>query len=458
MNNNITYHNNKIEMSDRRRLTGQKPRVIWFTGLSGSGKSTIAAQLEKMLVLSGYPAYLLDGDNLRFGLCAGLGFSASDRAENIRRITEAAYIIAGSGQIAIVSAISPMRIMREEARKKINSAGIDFAEVFVDTPIEECAKRDVKGLYKKAYSGEISDFTGVTAPYEAPENPEVIIFDTVNVSAEENAKIIYDYIIADENNIGGIVEDMKYIAAEAGKIILGIYGREYKIDQKEDNSPLTEADRAANDYISDYLTKKYPHISILTEESADDRRRLFNRWCFIVDPLDGTKEFIKRNGEFTVNIALVRDHTAVAGVIYVPVSGELYYASAGSGSYRILDGNETKLKVSDKKEKLIMMSSRSHGDDAKLSELLQQNPGKITETVSSGSSLKGCRIAEGKADIYYRFGPTMEWDTAAMQIICEEAGAIFRQLDERGSKMYYNRTHTCNDLGFYIVNREENIL
>ena len=259
-------------------------------------------------------------------------------------------------------------------------------------------------------------------------------------------------------NLCGVLEDMKDAAREAGVRILKIYNSGYDVTLKDDNSPLTDADRAANDYIAGTLAEKYPHISILTEESADDRTRLQNRWCFVIDPLDGTKEFIKRNGEFTVNIALVKDHRAVAGVIYVPVTGELYSALCGGGAFREVNGKTDKLNVSQKTEELTLMSSRSHGDDERLSELLIKHPGKIKDTISRGSSLKGCRVAEGEADIYYRFGPTMEWDTAAMQIICEEAGAVFRQLDGYDSEMFYNRTHTRNDLGFYIVNRAENIL
>lgn len=456
MNNNITWHGGRVSHSDRRRITGQRPAVVWFTGLSGSGKSTIAAELEALLVSNGYAAYLLDGDNLRFGLNSGLGFSQADRAENVRRIAEAARLIADSGQIAIVGAISPLRSMRDAARARISEI-CDFIEVYVDTPLDECIRRDVKGLYKRAMAGEIADFTGISSPYEPPLDPEIIISDTVNRTAAENAASIFDYIYSSQLDIDEMLGVLSDTAREAGRRIMEIYNKGFGVDIKADRSPLTDADRASDEYIRCVLTEKYPHISILTEESADDRRRLYNRWCFIVDPLDGTKEFVSKNGEFTVNIALVFDHRPFIGVIYVPVTGELYTAAKGRGAFREKDGLTEKIGVSARTDSLVLMASRSHGDD-RLDRLVESNRGRIGSVISAGSSLKGCRVAEGTADVYYRYGPTMEWDTAAMQCICEEAGAVMRQLDGYDSPVYYNRTHTRNDMGFYIVNRDENRL
>lgn len=455
MNNNITWHSGSVTKPDRCRITGQRPAVIWFTGLSGSGKSTIAAELEARFISNGYAAYLLDGDNLRCGLNAGLGFSEDDRKENVRRIAEAARLLADSGQIAIVSAISPLRSMREAARARIELC--DFIEVYVDTPLEVCIQRDVKGLYRRAIAGEITEFTGISSPYEPPLKPEIAITDTVNCSAAENADLVYQYITANQLDLTEMLSVISDTAIEAGRRIMQIYERGFNVDIKSDNSPLTDADRASNDYICSVLSKKYPCISILAEESADDRRRLQNRRCFIIDPLDGTKEFVSGNGEFTVNIALAFDHSPVVGVIYVPVTGELYTAVRGRGAFRTIDGITENIMVSTRTENLVLMASRSHGDN-RLDVLIEANRDRIGSVVNAGSSLKGCRVAEGKADIYYRYGPTMEWDTAAMQCICEEAGAILRQLDGYDSPLYYNRTHTRNDMGFYIINKPENKL
>ena len=184
MNNNITWQKGLVTHNDRRRITGQKPVVIWFTGLSGSGKSAVAVELEARLTADGYAAYLLDGDNLRSGINCGLGFSEEDRRENVRRIAETARLIADSGQIAIVSAISPLRSMRDAARSRISDI-CDFIEIFVDTPLEVCVQRDVKGLYQRAIAGEIKEFTGISSPYEPPTDPDITITDTVSLSAAE---------------------------------------------------------------------------------------------------------------------------------------------------------------------------------------------------------------------------------------------------------------------------------
>jgi 3'(2'), 5'-bisphosphate nucleotidase len=243
------------------------------------------------------------------------------------------------------------------------------------------------------------------------------------------------------------------LAQEAGKVILDIYQQDFSVEYKQDKSPLTIADKKANDLIVEKLQREFPNYAVLSEESQEDFKRLENDWCWVVDPLDGTKEFIKRNGEFTVNIALTYKHKVVLGVIYAPILKKLYYATKGIGSYCMDEKGEiSKLNVSNKVDSLIAVGSRSHG-----SERLQKaytEYGKIEKIVAKGSSLKGCLVAAGEADLYYRDGYTMEWDTAAMQCIAEEAGAIFRQLDN--SEMLYNRENSLNDKGFYIINKVEN--
>mgnify|MGYP002852667853 CR=1 FL=1 len=256
------------------------------------------------------------------------------------------------------------------------------------------------------------------------------------------------------------LEVCKEVAVEAGEKILEIYNKEedFQVEYKEGHMPLTIADKAANRVIVDRLKQEFPEISILSEEEQDDKSRLDNPLCFIVDPLDGTKEFIKRNGQFTVNIAL-SDHTeSVMGVIYVPVTRELYYAARGYGAYREKIGEETekqKLHVTDETEieKLRFVMSSSHGDE-RIQNMIEKYG--IKNFVAMGSSLKGCVIARGDAEVYYRYNPTMEWDTAAMQCIVEEAGAIFRQMDD--TPMRYNREDSLNAKGFYIINRKENRL
>lgn len=158
-----------------RKQRPSRGGTVWFTGLSGSGKTTIAAAVERALVSAGRPAYLLDGDNLRHGLNGDLGFSAEDRAENVRRIAHVAQLMADAGLVVLVPVISPYRAGRQWARDIHRAADLPFVEVFVDAPIEACMERDVKGLYARAIAGEIPQFTGVSDPYEAPENPELHI-------------------------------------------------------------------------------------------------------------------------------------------------------------------------------------------------------------------------------------------------------------------------------------------
>ena len=246
-----------------------------------------------------------------------------------------------------------------------------------------------------------------------------------------------------------------YLSKKAGEEIIKVYNQDFGVEYKEDLSPLTLADKRSNEIIVEGLKKAFPDYSILSEESQDEKSRLYNDWCWIVDPLDGTKEFIKKNGEFTVNIALAYKHRVVLGVIYVPVSGEIYYAVKGQGAHYEKNGKMQAIRVSDAVKQIRLVCSRSHPSE-RLQKLIEANKDLISEIIRAGSSIKGCLIAKGEAEVYYRFGPTMEWDTAAMQCIAEEAGAIFRQMD--GSEMLYNRQNCLNEKGFYIINKKENLL
>jgi len=188
---NITWHAGHIGRPDREKLLGQKGVTVWLTGLSASGKSTIAVAAEAELVQRGHLAYVLDGDNVRHGLNKNLGFSPEDRTENIRRIGEVAKLFAETGVVVLTSFISPYRADRDSARE-LNEKG-DFLEVFVDADVATCEERDPKGLYKKARAGEIPEFTGISAPYEAPENPELVL-DTAKLSVEESVAALVGFL------------------------------------------------------------------------------------------------------------------------------------------------------------------------------------------------------------------------------------------------------------------------
>ena len=175
MTREVVWHHGLVTPRVRRDSLGWSGATIWLTGLSGSGKSTIATHVEQMLVASSRPAYILDGDNLRTGLNADLGFSDDDRRENIRRVGEVARLMADSGVVVLVPVISPFRVARDAVRSMHEAAQITFFEVFVDTPLEECERRDPKGMYQRARRGDITNFTGIDSPYEAPLAADLIV-------------------------------------------------------------------------------------------------------------------------------------------------------------------------------------------------------------------------------------------------------------------------------------------
>ena len=192
MSENIVPHKFQITRDDRSKKLNQKPCLIWYTGLSGSGKSTLANAVERSLFDKGFLTYSLDGDNVRHGISNNLDFSAKDRSENIRRIGEVAKLMIDAGLIVSASFVSPFEKDRELVKDLIGKA--NFIEIYVSTPLSECERRDVKGLYKKARNGEITDFTGISSPFEEPKSPDLSI-DTTNISIADASKIVLSIIL-----------------------------------------------------------------------------------------------------------------------------------------------------------------------------------------------------------------------------------------------------------------------
>jgi len=188
---NVKWHHGKITKEERAKLLNQKGATIWLTGLSGSGKSTIAVELEHALIENKHQAFILDGDNIRHGLNKNLGFSPEDRTENIRRIGEVAKLFTEANIITVAAFVSPYREDRDNVRKLLGDG--EFIEIYVKCSLEVCEERDTKGLYKKARAGEVKDFTGISAPYEEPLNPELTI-DSSKLSIEESTRTILDYL------------------------------------------------------------------------------------------------------------------------------------------------------------------------------------------------------------------------------------------------------------------------
>jgi 3'(2'), 5'-bisphosphate nucleotidase len=242
-----------------------------------------------------------------------------------------------------------------------------------------------------------------------------------------------------------LLQNLSAIAVEAGKAILEVYhsGEKIHVSLKADHTPLTVADRLSHDIIVRGLSAIDPAIPILSEEGADipyeERRSWEYFWC--VDPLDGTKEFIYRRDEFTVNIALIRHNKPVLGIIYAPVYETLYYGADSEGSWRQKNGEAAERLYAGKDvTEWIAIGSRSHASEEE-EEVLRSYP--VVKTIAAGSSLKFCRIAEGAAHIYYRHGPTMEWDTAAGQAIAVNSGAVMTKTD--GTPFLYNKSSLLNE-------------
>ena len=186
---NVHWHEGEVSREDRQKLLKQKGATLWFTGLSGSGKSTVAVALEQALIQRGHLCYRLDGDNVRLGINKNLGFSAEDRAENIRRIGEIAKLFVDTGVIVLSSFVSPYREDRDNVRVLHDQSDMDFIEVYVDVPLAVAEERDPKGLYKKARAGEIKNFTGIDDPYEAPNSPEIVL-NSHEMSLEQEVEVL----------------------------------------------------------------------------------------------------------------------------------------------------------------------------------------------------------------------------------------------------------------------------
>ncbi len=237
------------------------------------------------------------------------------------------------------------------------------------------------------------------------------------------------------------IEDIKNIALDAGRVIMEIYSKDFRVEYKDDNSPLTEADISSNEIICSELKKLYPNIPILSEENKEvvyeERKGWEYYWC--IDPIDGTKEFIKKNGEFTVNIALIHNDTPVLGVVYAPALELMYYSKKGLGVYK----NGIRLPVKRDDDKYIIVASKSHMSDETQSFIDKIETDKTKELISMGSSLKLCLVAEGKADVYPRLAPTMEWDTAAAHALVLQSGKKVVQY-ENNKPLVYNKENLLN--------------
>jgi len=250
------------------------------------------------------------------------------------------------------------------------------------------------------------------------------------------------------------IQDIITIAKEAGNAIMQIYKQDFEVEYKQDSSPLTLADKKANDIIEDGLNQLSVNFPILSEEGKEipyeDRKHWEYFW--LVDPLDGTKEFVKKNDEFTVNIALIHKDTPVLGVVYAPALDICYWAKQGKGAFR--DGQKLPLKTVEQRNTYKVVASRSHMSDETQAFIDAIDTQKEKELISIGSSLKICLVAEGEADIYPRLGPTMEWDTGAAHAIVNESRCVLYRFNKKAAFDHiYNKKNLLND--YFVVSMEK---
>ena len=237
------------------------------------------------------------------------------------------------------------------------------------------------------------------------------------------------------------IEDIKDIAKKAGEAVMDIYNKDFSVEYKDDNSPLTVADLKANEIICCGLKELYPDIEIMSEENKEIEYSVRKEWEYYwcIDPIDGTKEFIKKNGEFTINIALIYKDTPVLGVVYAPVLDDMYSAKKGDGAFK----NCIRLPIKRDDDKLVIVASKSHMSDETKEFISSIKTTKEKVLISKGSSLKLCMVAEGVADIYPRLAPTMEWDTAAADAIVRESGKVSLQFNT-DKPIIYNKKNLVN--------------
>ncbi len=394
------------------RLT--KGRTLWFTGLSGSGKSSVAVLVEQKLLEHGCPAYILDGDNLRHGLNADLGFSMADRAENLRRLAHIATLMADAGLTVLVPVISPLEEHRDLARKVHSDQGVEFFEIFVDTPLDDCERRDPKGLYAKARAGEITHFTGIDSPYQRPKNPDLRL--TPEPLADELAQQV---VRAVGTRLVNDHELAAALATKAGQLLLDV-----RVELAD--APAAErkaaGDKRSHDFLMEALAAGRPDDAVLSEEGADDPIRLRSRRVWIVDPLDGTREFseLDRN-DWAVHVALWQDGELIAGAVALPAQGVTLATPTVPAP-----------PAAPAAPRIVVSRTRPPDIACKVRDRLN---GTLVEMGSAGA--KVAAVVQGLADVYVHAGGQYEWDSAAPVAVARAAGLHTSRID--GSPLQYNQ-------------------
>tara|TARA_Y100000310_G_C20645710_1_gene796432 strand:- start:622 stop:1983 length:1362 start_codon:yes stop_codon:yes gene_type:complete len=436
-------------------------KVIWFTGLSGSGKTTLSIELRNKLERSGKTVEILDGDVIREKLHKTLGFSREDIKENNQLIAKIVNENKERFDFVLVPIISPYREDRAIAKSIIGKK--NFIELYLDVSLNECIRRDVKGLYKKALAGEINNFIGIAEsnPYEIPQKPDLKI-DTTNQSIENSANKVLFYIVSNKlmnlkyDEALNLPFEVNYpeiylsivSALKAGEKVMAIYNTDFNVDFKDGNEPLTEADLA-----SDTIIKEIINLSghpVLSEEGDETGDRLNNEYSWIIDPLDGTSDFISKTNEFTIMISLVRKNRPILGVIYHPVGDTLYLAQDGTGAFKLKDNQWSRMNVNNKFDLTTCQAvgSRHHLSEQEKEIITQLG---IFDFKQRGSSLKSMDVSSGKAEIYFTTtNKIKQWDTCASYCIVKEAGG--KMTDMFGNELKYNTEFVHHENGILVTN------
>jgi sulfate adenylyltransferase len=429
--------------------------VLWFTGLSGSGKTTIAQELKKSLEAQGKSVAMLDGDDVRNSRKVKLGFSREDIRENNKIIAEMAKEKSLDHDFVIVPIISPYQEDRNMVRTMI---GNNYYSVYINASLDTCIKRDVKGLYSRALKGEIDNFIGISPsnPYETPQESDLVVDTAIHEPIASTQRIVE--FLKQKNLLQMKLPNSSFspemstainAAFKAGEQVMQIYNTQFSYTLKDGKEPVTEADIASDKIIHMLLSST--GIPILSEETQDTGERLNQNQVWIVDPLDGTKDFVTKTGEFSIMIALVNNGVPEIGVVYNPVKDILYIAQLGKGAFKRENGDWQKMSVNnhDDLQKAKAVVSRHHLTDKEESFL---NRLGVSDFVQKGSAgLKIAEVAVGKAELYFTMSDKLqEWDTAAAYCILIEAQGTMT--DMLGNKLAYNQSDLYHKRGILVTN------
>tara|TARA_Y100000310_G_scaffold345402_1_gene464502 strand:+ start:11219 stop:12544 length:1326 start_codon:yes stop_codon:yes gene_type:complete len=421
-------------------------KVVWFTGLSGSGKTTIAEGVQQQLQMNNFVVKILDADEVRSTLHQNLGFSREDIRLNNKLMAGLAKKYSEEHDFVLVPIISPFSEDRAMVRTMV---GDNYIELYVNASLQQCQNRDVKGLYAKAASGEINNMIGVAEgnPYQPPTAPDIEVKTDQQTESQSSEFVVKSLL--DTPKFSPELTIAMAAAKKAGLAVMKYYEENnFETNHKEDDSPITCADLESNRILMDELSKT--EIPILSEEDKDIPGRTSMPRIWIIDPVDGTSDFIQHTGEFTIMIALIENNQPLLGVIYGPASDALYAWEKGKGAYKLNQDNWQELSSNSQEShsEMRIVASRNHltNEEKQFFQSIE-----VKSITPKGSSFKAIDIASGNAEMYVTFAKKIkQWDTAAYYGLVHEAGGKVTDLD--GNPFTYNTEDLHHKNGILITN------